>query len=131
MIKYQLISRKNPITKEYLYCAQAEAVTPVKLEEVAESISNSCTVGMADIKAVLYALQEEIVRCLRNGQSVRLGDLGSFHARLSAKGVATVADFEKNPSEYLKSVLVRFTPSSKMRWDLSLKNPKVSLAYQV
>jgi predicted histone-like DNA-binding protein len=131
MIKYQLISRKNPITKEYLYCAQAEAVTPVKLEEVAESISASCTVGMADIKAVLYALQEEIVRCLRNGQSVRLGDLGSFHARLSAKGVATVEAFEKNPSEYLKSVLVRFTPSSKMRWDLSLKNPKVSLAYQV
>ena len=105
MIKYQLISRKNPITKEYLYCAQAQAVTPVNLAEIAESISASCTVGMADIKAVLYALQEEIVRCLRNGQSVRLGDLGSFHARLSAKGVATVEAFEKKFMDILSEIL--------------------------
>ena len=130
MIKYSLISRKNPITKEYLYCAQAQHVTPVKLDEVPESISASCTVSMADIKAVLYALQEEIIKRLRNGQSVRLGDLGSFHARLSAKGAATVQAFEEKPSEYLKSVLVRFTPSSKMRWEMNMKNPKVVLGYQ-
>ena len=130
MIKYSLISRKNPITKEYLYCAQAQHVTPVKLDEIAESINNSCTVGMADIKAVLYALQEEIIKRLRNGQSVRLGDLGSFHARLSAKGAESVQAFEEKPSEYLKSVLVRFTPSSKMRWEMNMKNPKVVLGYQ-
>ena len=130
MIKYQLISRKNPITKAYLYCAQAQAVTPVKIDEVAESISASCTVGLADIKAVLCALQEEIVRRLRNGQSVRLGDLGSFHARLSAKGAETTEAFEEKPGEYLKSVIVRFTPSSKMRWEMNIKNPKVVLGYQ-
>ena len=130
MIKYSLISRKNPITKEYLYCAQANHVTPVKLDEIAESISNSCTVGMADIKAVLYALQEEIIKRLRNGQSVRLGDLGSFHARLCAKGAESVDAFEEKPTQYLKSVLVRFTPSSKMRWEMNMKNPKVVLGYQ-
>ena len=38
MIKYLLISRKNPITKEYAYHASAIPVTPVKLEEIAEKI---------------------------------------------------------------------------------------------
>ena len=130
MIKYYLISRKNPATKQYMYCAQAVGVTPVKLDELADSISAACTVGMADIKAVLYALQEEIIRCLRNGQSVRLGDLGSFHARISSKGAATEELVAEKPHEYLKGVLVRFTPSSKMRWELSLKNPKMNLVAQ-
>ena len=85
---------------------------------------------MADIKAVLYALQEEIIKRPRNGQSVRLGDLGSFHARISSKAAATTEDFTEKPGEYLRGILVRFTPSSKMRYDLSLKNPAVQLQQQ-
>jgi predicted histone-like DNA-binding protein len=130
MIKYFLISRKNPITKEYAFHANAMPVTPVKLDEIAENISNNCTVNAADIKAVLYALQTEIIKCLRNGQSVRLGDLGSFHARLSSKAAATEEAFREKPNDFLRGVLVRFTPSSKMRWEMSLKNPNVSVVAQ-
>jgi predicted histone-like DNA-binding protein len=125
MIKYYLISRKNPITKEYAYHASAAAVTPVKLDEIAENISNTCTVNSADVKAVLDALQTQVIRCLRNGQSVRLGDLGSFHARISSKAAATTEAFEQ--AEHIRGILVRFTPSSKMRYSLSLKNPAVQL----
>ena len=130
MIKYLLISRKNPITKEYAYHASAIPVTPVKLDEIAENISATCTVNSADVKAVLDALQTQVIKCLRNGQSVRLGDLGSFHARISCKSAATEEAFDENPNDYLRGVLVRFTPSSKMRWELSTKNPKVSLVRQ-
>ena len=127
MIKYLLISRKNPITKEYAYHASAIPVTPVKLEEIAENISATCTVNSADVKAVLDALQTQVIRCLRNGQSVRLGDLGSFHARLASAGVPTEEEFSM---EHVRGIRVRFTPSSKMRWELSTENPKVSLVRQ-
>ena len=128
MIKYLLISRKNPITKEYGYHASAIPVTPVKLEEIAENISATCTVNSADVKAVLDALQTQVIRCLRNGQSVRLGDLGSFHARISSKAAATEEEFEGEKN--IRAVLVRFTPSSKMRYELSPKNPNMSLVRQ-
>ena len=128
MIKYFLISRKNPITKEYAYHANAIGVTPIKLDELAEDISGSCTVTKHDVKAVISVLEEKIIKALRNGQSVRLGDLGSFHARISSKAAATTDDFEQ--SEHIRGLLVRFTPSSKMRHELSLKNPAVQLQLQ-
>ena len=128
MIKYYLISRKNPITKEYAYHANATSVTPIMLDELAEDISGSCTVTKHDVKAVISVLEEKIIKALRNGQSVRLGDLGSFHARISSKAAATTDDFEQ--SEHIRGLLVRFTPSSKMRHELSLKNPAVQLQLQ-
>ena len=130
MIKYLIIPRKNPITKEYVYHASAVPVQPVMLDEIAESISNSCTVNTADIKAVIDALEKQIIERLRNGQSVRLGDLGSFHARICSKAAATEEAFTEKPGEHIKGILVRFTPSSKMRYELSPKNPKVQLVHQ-
>ena len=127
MIKYLLISRKNPITKEYAYHASAIPVTPVKIDEIAENISATCTVTSADVKAVLDALQAQVINCLRNGQSVRLGDLGSFHARIASAGAVTEEEFSM---EHVRGIRVRFTPSSKMRWELSTENPKVSLVRQ-
>ena len=130
MIKYYLISRKNPITKEYAYHANATSVTPIMLDELAEDISGSCTVTKHDVKAVISVLEEKIIKALLNGQSVRLGDLGSFHARISSKAAATTDEFTEKPSEHIRGLLVRFTPSSKMRYALSLKNPAVQLQLQ-
>ena len=124
MIKYYLISRKNPITKEYAYHANATSVTPIMLDELAEDISGSCTVTKHDVKAVISVLEEKIIKALRNGQSVRLGDLGSFHARLASKGAVSEEDFTV---ENFRGIRVRFMPSSKLRYELSLKNPDVRL----
>ena len=124
MIKYTLISRKNPITKEYLYHATGVPVNPIGLEEIAEEISGKCTVTAHDIKAVISALEEVTFKHLRNGNSVRLGDLGSFHARLSSSGTATEEEFSP---ENIGGLKVRFMPSSKLRFELSLENPNVKL----
>lgn len=128
MIKYNLISRKNPITKEFAYHANGVPVTPVCLDDIADEISGMCTVTSHDIKAVISALEEVTFKHLRNGNSVRLGDLGSFHARISSSGTATVEDFSP---DNIRGLRVRFSPSSKMRYALSLKNPAVQLARQV
>ena len=124
MIKYTLISRKNPITKEYAYHATGIPVNPIGLDEIAEEISGKCTVTSHDIKAVISALEEVTFKHLRNGDSVRLGDLGSFHARLSSSGTATEEEFS---AENLRGLKVRFMPSSKLRFELSMQNPNVKL----
>ena len=124
MLKYTFISRKNPVTKEFAYHATLLPVTPISMDELATEVSNSCTVTVHDIKAVVSALEERIYKALRNGQSVRLGDLGSFHPRLSSSGTATEDEFTM---ENVRGVRVRFSPSSKMRHELRLNNPNVVL----
>lgn len=111
MINYIAQAKKNPQTKTLSYYAQVAPVTPLKLDDIVRRIEKTCTVSSADIKAVLDALQHEIVESLRAGNSVRLGDLGSFRATLSSSGVETP---EKVSAALIKSVRVRFTPGAKM-----------------
>ena len=127
MLKYSLISRKNPVTKEFAFHSNLAPVTPIKLNELAQDVSDACTLTVHDIKAVVSALEERIYKALRNGQSVRFGDLGSFHPTLSSAGTATIEDFKK---ENIRGIKVRFTPSSRMHHELSLQNPSVKLARQ-
>lgn len=111
MINYIAQAKKNPQTKTLSYYAQIAPVTPLKLDDIVRRIEKTCTVSSADIKAVLDALQHEIVESLRAGNSVRLGDLGSFRATLSSSGVEAP---ENVSASLIKSVRVRFTPGAKM-----------------
>ncbi len=111
MINYIAQAKKNPQTKTLSYYAQIAPVTPLKLDDIVRRIEKTCTVSSADIKAVLDALQHEVIESLRAGNSVRLGDLGSFRATLSSSGVEAP---EKVSAALIKSVRVRFTPGAKM-----------------
>lgn len=117
MIRYKVISRKNPQTGEKKFYGTATEVLPVDLNTVANEISNTCTLTAHDIKAVMSALEETVYNHLLQGQSVRFGDLGSFHARLSTKGAETAEAFS---SSLIKGLLVRFTPSANLRKQLNL-----------
>ena len=123
MVKYNVIPKKNPINKEVKYYAQMAPVNPVKLAELAESISAQCTVTVHDVKAVLSALQEHIAQHLRNGNSVRLGDLGSFRPVLKSSGALSADEFS---TSHIKGLKVSFVMSSPMRYLLSKQNPNVN-----
>ena len=73
------------------------------------------TVSSADVKAVLDALQYEVIEALENGNSVRLGDLGSFRLTMKSQGVETVAEAKKKGAQLIKKVNVQFTKSTTMR----------------
>lgn len=111
MINYIAQAKKNPQTKTLSYYAQIAPVTPLKLDDIVRRIEKTSTVSSSDIKAVLDALQHEVIEALRAGNSVRLGDLGSFRATLSSSGVETP---ENVSASLIKSVRVRFTPGAKM-----------------
>lgn len=70
MMNYKVVARKNPMTKEVKYYAQLVLATPVRLAALAEEISQQCTVTAHDVKVVLSAMEEHILRHLLNGKSV-------------------------------------------------------------
>ena len=122
MLKYNVIARKNPINKAVKFYAQLTSPNPVNCQQLSKSISEKCTVTIHDVKAVLSVLEEEIVNHLRNGDSVRLGDVGTFRATLSTEGAMTREAFA---SKNIMRVNVRFLPSSNMRHKLSVVNPEI------
>ena len=105
------------MTRQKVYYAQVARVRPLTLDKIAELIEKRSTVSSADIKAVLDALQFEILNALEEGFSVRLGDVGSFRATLTSRSADSAEAFL--PSN-IKGIRVTFTPSSKLRADLSL-----------
>ena len=117
MIKYKVVERENPVTRVKTYFAQVAPVEPVTLEQVVKRIEKSSTVSSADIKAVLDALQFEVIQSLQDGKSVRLGDLGSFRPTISSRSAESAETFL--PSN-IKRVRVQFSPSATMLEEMSL-----------
>ena len=122
MFDYQIKAVKNPMTKATVYSASLVPVTPLTLADMAEKISSKCTVTVHDVKAVVSALEEEIGAALLNGNSVRLGDLGSFRPTLRCKAADTKEAFKLSN---IKSVNIRFTKGTKFRTDFKPSSQKV------
>ena len=122
MIKFVIKGKKNPQKKtETKYYAQAAAATPITLPQIVKMIEKRSTVSSSDIKAVLDALQFEIIQALQNGNSVRLGDLGSFHITINSTGLPSEEAAKKNGAKLIKKVSVQFIKSAEMgrAFDLS------------
>ena len=116
MIKYVIQGKKNPLKKtEIKYYPQMAPSTPMTLAQLVKRVEKRSTVSSADVKAVLDALQYEVIEALENGNSVRLGDLGSFRLTMKSQGVETVAEAKKKGAQLIKKVNVQFTKSTTMR----------------
>lgn len=119
MIKYVIRAKKNPIARSVKYYPQIAPTTPVTLAQIVKRIEKRSTVSSADVKAVLDALQYEVIEALQNGNSVRLGDLGSFRLSIKANGSDSSAEAKKTGANAIKAVNVQFTKSTAMRDALS------------
>ena len=115
MIKYQVLPRRNMRTNTVKYYAQIANTSPVNLDVITELVQAQSTVSAADVKAVLDQLQVIVQEQLRNGRSIRLGDLGSFRPTLSSTRVDTAAAVK---STNIKRVNVVFVPSAYIQKDL-------------
>ena len=60
----------------------------------------------------IYQLPKEIIDGLLNGQTVQLGELGSFRLTVSGKGMESEEDVDAN---CVKQVNIRFIPSSSLK----------------
>ena len=55
------------------------------------------------------------MEALENGNTVRLGDLGSFRLTMKSQGAPTAAEAKKKGAQLIKQVNVQFTKSTTMR----------------
>ena len=92
--------------------------------KIIERIEKKCTLASADVKAVVDALEVEIIDCLQQGRSIRLGDLGSFRPSLRC-GKGVKEEQSVSPA-MIKRVHIVFHPSSRIRRALSVKDHAVS-----
>ena len=89
--------------------------TPVTLAQIVKRVEKRSTVSSADVKAVLDALQYEVIEALEAGNTVRLGDIGSFRLTMKSQGAETAAEAKKKGALLIKQVNVQFTKSTTMR----------------
>ena len=92
--------------------AVAVSQNVVDFEELAEFVSDQTTVSEADCYGVLKAVENIIVREMRKGRSVRLGDIGTFHISISSEGMDTP---DEVTAHAIKKARTQFRPGKKFR----------------
>lgn len=111
-MKYKIEKRRDNINHRDLYIPQPAAGQPLDVDEIARQINDMCTVTRADVVAVLQALQDVIARNLKQGNSVRLGKVGSFSLKMSATAATTP---EEVSVANIKDVGVRFYAAPELK----------------
>ena len=84
----------------------------VPFEELVEEIQDSTVAGSAGVKAVVDRLVVTLVRHLRNGRRVCVGELGTFRLNFGSGGVENAADFKAG---LIREPRVRFYPGKALR----------------
>lgn len=122
-IKFKAIARKSPVDKSVSYYPTTESPEPVKLPALVKSIEKITSLSSADVKSCLDALQYEIITRLKDGKSVRFGDLGTFRVSMQGKGTATAEEVQV---ESIKNLKVVFTPSGQIARSIEVGSPDIA-----
>ncbi|MBQ8277823.1 MAG: HU family DNA-binding protein [Bacteroidaceae bacterium] len=111
-IKFRPVAKKNPMTKEVKYYAQAVTADRITVDRIAREIEESCTVHESDIRAVIAAFTRRIIVHLQDGHSINLGDLGNF--RVSVR--STPCDVpDEVTADSVRAARVVYAPSGVIR----------------
>lgn len=124
MLQYNVVPRKNPITKEVRYYAQLLPVKQLAFDDLCERIAHSTTATAADVHAVIEEARVQILAALLEGKSVSFGKLGSFYLTAQSAGSATADTFK---TENIKRLMVRWTRPTYWRKQLTPGNGVVKL----
>ena len=112
---YRLVQKANPLDQEHKQ-RYATSVNAGKIDTrmIAKTLSQKSSLTTGDVMNVLENLMEEILRWLRQGYSVSLGELGTFRLSLSSQGVKEQKEF--NTRTIKKKVV--FLPSKSFKSEL-------------
>lgn len=112
MLKYHVVSRKNPLNGSVKYYGQMATPESLDIEAISKRIADNCTLTRHDIVACLSAFQEQMIYSLLEGKSVKLGDLGTFRVTISSEGQEFEKDFKASS---IKSLHIRFYPAPRLK----------------
>ena len=109
---YTLVKRKD-MSKDAasgatLYHAQTSITKKLTLNKICTRIENICTASRGEIILVLDGLIKVMNEALSDGESVHLGEFGSFRMVAGSKGSATVDGFT---TALFNRAHIAFTPA--------------------
>ena len=97
-LKYRLVKRKDmskgAAEGTELYFAQTSITKKVDLNRICARISKYSTASRGDILLVLDGFITVMNESLADGESIHLGDFGSFRLVAGSKGAATEEEFK-------------------------------------
>lgn len=102
-------TRKNAPMKWY---GVQKRLTKIDENEVAELIADETTLNPVEALMAIRQLHKVMLRALMNGQSVQLGNWGSFNLRVGTSGADTR---EALTTAQVKNVRICFRPGSEVK----------------
>jgi len=114
-IKYKLIEKGQPgvvgggVKKWY---ANSVNDGEMSIDDLVKSIEKFSALSEADIRGVIFALENVIQEALADSKIVRLDKLGALYTGISSEGTATAEEF--NAQTHIKSVKVNYRPGKRI-----------------
>lgn len=121
-MKYRLVEKVNPQDRsKKKWYANAVQSSKIGQKEIAKSIASKSSLTAGDIANVIQNLLEELPKELVKGNSVKLGDFGTFRISISSDGVENEKDFK---ASMIKDIRIIFTPG------VEIKNAIESISFE-
>ncbi len=113
-IFYNKVQRKNPSepTEPAKWYPALRRINQLKEKQVAMEIADETTLNPKEAEMALSQFKKVLIRALLGGQSVQLGDWGTFYLTLSSEGSATEAEVT---SAKVKKINIRFQPGKELK----------------
>ncbi len=113
MMKFKATKRINPLNKdEAKYYAKAVYSEELTVLDLAEDISDACTLNVTDVEAVLTSLVRKLPVYLKNGFKIQLGSFGRVKLGLSSTGEENAEDVS---AANITAKRIIFTPSPELK----------------
>ena len=111
---YNKVQRRNPQDENApaKWYPVLRTTRMLKEKEVAKQIADETTLNPKEAEMALSQFQKIMIRTLLNGQSVQLGDWGSFVLTLNSEGSDTEA--EVSPTK-VKKINIRFKAGKELK----------------
>ena len=122
-MKYVVRAKKNPqdLKAPEKYYATAKSIGNVSLKEIAKEIEKRSSLSKGDIENVLTNLCDVIPMFLRIGNTVSLGDFGSFHLTLQSEGKDKPQEVSADSVKKARPVFVSGTGLKKELQDVPIE----------
>lgn len=90
MIKYKISSVKSPKSGLKVYFPSIVQVAHLSFDDVVTAVEKECTLTRADVRGALSALEYVVLKELKQGNTVRLGGVGSFRLTIVSRMARTM-----------------------------------------
>lgn len=108
-VKYSVVAMRNPHSpsEPKKFYAKAQAAGGLHIDEICDNVSHSGSIIRGDVLAVTDGLIFEMIRGLRAGKIVDLGDFGHFQMQVKSRGTDTEKEFT---AANIKTARIQFRP---------------------